>query len=163
MNTFPASREKNALTTAFKSMYLLELGMQVLEWRINAPDSKPKSVSESKYPFPGNKLLALYKRRNLADTEEEALLSLPKVRLTWTGSKVELVELIYALDAAGCFNHGHATIKEIVVCIEVMLNVDLGDYYHTFMEIRNRKNSTAFLDRLIKVLNDRMEEADRKK
>ncbi len=144
-------------------MYLLELGMQVLEWRITVPGGSTKSVSENKPIFSGNKLLSLYRKFNLTDTEEETQLSPPKVKLNWTGNKVELVELIYALETAGCFNHGHAAIKEIVTYIEVVFNINLGDYYHTFMEIRNRKNSTVFLDKLIKVLNDRMEEADRKK
>ena len=145
-------------------MYLLELGMQVLEWRITVPGSKTKSASENKPPFSGNNLFSLYRRGNLIDTANgESLLLHPKVKLNWTGNKVELIELIYALETAGCFNHGHATIKEIVAYIEVIFNINLGNYYHTFMEIRNRKNGTVFLDKLIKVLNDRMEEADRKK
>ena len=83
--------------------------------------------------------------------------------MVWTGNKVDLVELIYALEKASCLNHGHVNIKEIVVYIEVVFNVDLGDYYHTFCEMRNRANRTAFLDRLTKVLNNRMDEVDRKK
>jgi hypothetical protein len=42
-------------------------------------------------------------------------------------------------------------------------NVDLGAYYSTFKELRNWKKQTAFLNRLIKVLKDRMDEVDRKK
>ncbi len=95
MNAYPVSRGKNALKTAFKTMYLLELGMQVLEWRITVPKSNTKSASENKLSFSGNNLLALYRRGNLIDTaDNESLLSSPKVKLNWTGNKVDLVELI---------------------------------------------------------------------
>ncbi len=144
---------------------MVGLGKQALEWRITSPDNKDKPVSENAFPFSGSDLLIRYISSLYPDMEgiRQFPFLYPKVRLSWTGSKVELVELVYALDAAGCFNHGDATIKEIVTYIEIMFNIDLGDYYHTFMEIRSRKNGTAFLDKLIKVLNDRMEEADRKK
>jgi hypothetical protein len=84
-----------------------------------------------------------------------------KLKITWTGNKVELVELIYAWEKVGCFNHGNANIKEIVAYIEIVFNIDLGDYYHTFCEMRNRVSRIAFLDKLIKALNDRMDELER--
>ncbi len=139
--------------------------MQVLEWRIIAPTNKTK-VSENKHPFSGNDLLSRY----MADSKEpeteatrQSSFFYPKTRLTWTKSKADLVELIYAWEAAGCFNHGHANIKEITVYIEVVFNINLGDYYHTFRGLRGRVGRTAFLDDLIKYLTDRMDEADRKK
>lgn len=98
----------------------------------------------------------------ITQTEQSSLL-FPKKRITWTGNKVDLVELIYAWEKAACFNHGHVNIKEIVAYIEIVFNIDLGDYYHTFCEMRNRVKRTAFLDKLIKFLNDRMDEVDRKK
>lgn len=137
--------------------------MQVLEWRITAPNNKAKNVSENKPPSLGNDLLARYMMNGKnPDTEviEQSPFFFPKTRLTWTGSKVELVELIYAWETAGCFNHGHGNIKEIAVYIEVVFNIDLGDYYHTFLEMRNRVKRTAFLDKLITVLNNRMDEVD---
>lgn len=80
----------------------------------------------------------------------------PKTRITWTANKIDLIELIYAWEKAGCFNHGSLNIKEVV------FNIDLGDYYGTFKEMRNRINRTTFLDKLVRVLNDRMDEIDRK-
>jgi hypothetical protein len=144
---------------------MVGLGMQVLEWRITASDNKSRFTPDNKHSFSGYGLFSMYMYDNHLDTERTGQFpsSYPKVRLTWTGSKVELVELIYAWETAGCFNHGHATIKEIAAYIEVIFNVDLGDYYDTFRDMRNRVNRTAFLDKLIKVLNDRMDEADRKK
>lgn len=86
---------------------------------------------------------------------------LPKVKLTWTGKKSELVEQIYAWEGVGCFNNGNVSLKDLTEYIENVFNVNLGDYYHTFLEMRNKKGTrTAFLDKLIKHLEDRMVEAD---
>ncbi|PJB20146.1 MAG: tetracycline regulation of excision, RteC [Flavobacteriaceae bacterium CG_4_9_14_3_um_filter_33_16] len=82
-------------------------------------------------------------------------------KLFWTGSKTDLIELIYALHNCGAINSGTADIKEMALVFEQMFNIDLGNYYHTFIEIRARKNSkTKFLDRLIDVLTKRFEESD---
>ncbi|MDL2241620.1 RteC domain-containing protein [Bacteroidales bacterium OttesenSCG-928-L03] len=139
--------------------------MQVLEWRITAPNNKNQCPSENRLPFGGNNLLSHYvmKSGKSEMMSIEPAFSLPKVRFTWTGNKVDLVELIYAWEAAGCFNHGHVNIKEIVIYIEVVFNIDLGDYYHTFRDLRRRVNRTAFLDNLIKHLIERMDKADQKK
>lgn len=85
------------------------------------------------------------------------------VQLTWTGKKIELIEQIYAWEGVGCFNHGNINIKDLTNFIECVFNIKLGDYYRTFLEMRNKKgNRTAFLDKLIKHLDDRMVEADNK-
>ena len=79
-------------------------------------------------------------------------------KLFWTGSKTELIELLYALHASSSINSGTADIKELASHFEHFYNVDLGNYYHTFIEIRSRKTSrTKFLDRLIEILNQRMD------
>ena len=82
-------------------------------------------------------------------------------KLFWTGSKTELIELIYALQCSGAINSGTADIKEMALVFEPLFNIDLGNYYHTFIEIRARKCSkTKFLDKLTEVLNKRFEESD---
>lgn len=82
-------------------------------------------------------------------------------KLFWTGSKTELIELIYALDSSGAINSGTADIKQLASVFEHLFNIDLGHYYHTFIEIRARKCSkTKFLDKLIELLNRRFDEAD---
>jgi hypothetical protein len=142
-------------------MSLVGLAIQVLEWRINAPSN----TSKTKFQFPSSSLFTFCTddiHPNANVTEYPSFL-LPKTRMTWTGSKIDLVELIYAWEEIGCFNHGNVNIKELVAYIEVIFNIDLGDYYGTFREMRNRVNQTAFLDKLIKVLKDRMDEVDRKK
>ncbi|HKL90434.1 MAG TPA: RteC domain-containing protein [Allomuricauda sp.] len=82
-------------------------------------------------------------------------------KLFWTGSKTDLIELLYALHASEFINGGTVDIKEMASHFEHFYNVDLGNYYHTFIEIRSRKTSrTRFLDKLIELLKQRMESLD---
>lgn len=82
-------------------------------------------------------------------------------KLFWTGSKTDLIELIYALQASGAINSGTADIKEMATACEQLFNVDLGNIYQTFIEIRARKiNNTKFIDKLKESLENRLEESD---
>lgn len=81
--------------------------------------------------------------------------------LSWTGNKTALIELIYALHAQGAFDNGNADIKVIATTFESVFNIDLGDFYHTFMELKSRKiNQTKFLDSLRDALIKKMDEQD---
>ncbi len=81
--------------------------------------------------------------------------------LRWTGNKTALTELIYSLHAQGIFNNGNADIKLIAKTFETAFNIDLGDFYHTFMELKARKiNRTKFLDSLCEALIKKMDEQD---
>ncbi|NEW84780.1 MAG: hypothetical protein GZ094_20765 [Mariniphaga sp.] len=85
----------------------------------------------------------------------------PKVNAKWTGSKVALIELIYAIQSSGCINNGKSDLKIMTSYIENLFNIDLGDIYRTFLEIRNRKGSRVqCLDYLRKSLIARMDLAD---
>lgn len=82
--------------------------------------------------------------------------------LQWTDSKVALVEFIYALHAGKCFNNGHTNLKDIAFCCETLFNIEIGDFYRIFLEIRNRKkNRTQFLDKLKEKITRMMDELDR--
>ncbi len=84
-----------------------------------------------------------------------------KSKLFWTGHKTDLIELIYALHSSGVINSGTAGIKELAMAAECLFNVNLGNYYHTFVDIRSRKsNNTKFLDALKKALIKRYRESD---
>lgn len=81
----------------------------------------------------------------------------------WTDKKAALVELIYAIHAAESVNQGNIELKTLAGLFEKVFNVDLSDIYHIFIEIKNRKiDRTIYLNRLIKVLNRRMDETDSK-
>ncbi|KAA6310205.1 hypothetical protein EZS27_038454, partial [termite gut metagenome] len=84
-----------------------------------------------------------------------------KVRHTWTGKKVELIELVYALEKGGYIDNGQINIKDLITYIENIFNVDLGDFYHAYLKMRERKGSrTIFIDKLRKDLDERMDESD---
>ena len=82
-----------------------------------------------------------------------------KSSLNWVESKTALTELIYALHSQGAF--GTADIIAIAKTFENTLNISLGDFYHTFMELKSRKiNRTKFLDNLKESLLKKMDEED---
>lgn len=82
-------------------------------------------------------------------------------RLSWTASKTDLIELIYALQASGAIKSGTAGIKEMASACENIFDLNLGNVYRTFLEIRERKlDQTKFIDRLKTTLLQRMEETD---
>ncbi len=85
----------------------------------------------------------------------------PKVKQNWTGSKVALIELLYALHTEGVFNNGASDLKDIAEYFENIFNIDLGQYHRAFLEIRMRKSDqTKFLNTLKEKLVKRMENTD---
>lgn len=85
--------------------------------------------------------------------------SLPSVK--WSHNKVDLIELIYALHTTGAINSGTASINEIALLFEQVFDIELGDYYRTYLELRSRKlNQLKFLDLLKTSLHQRMKDAD---
>ena len=83
------------------------------------------------------------------------------LRLNWTGSKVALIELLYALHSEGVFNNGAADLKDIVEYFEHAFSIDLGQYRRVFLEIRARKSDNAkFINSLKDALQKRIENTD---
>lgn len=104
-----------------------------------------------------NQLLNINKHIGIANSD------IGKMRLQWTGSKTALIELIYALQSYPFFDMGKADIKAIATYFENVFEIDLGDFYHTYLEIRNRKiNRTKFLDSLKDAIIRKMDEQDEK-
>jgi hypothetical protein len=68
---------------------------------------------------------------------------------------------MYALNITGSINNGKSDLKRMTLYAETVFNIDLGDVYRAFLEIRNRKgNRVQYLDELRKNLIARMDEAD---
>jgi hypothetical protein len=85
----------------------------------------------------------------------------PNTKMTWTGSKVALTELLYALHSEGVFNNGVADLKDIAEYFEHIFEIDLGQYRRTFLEIRVRKaERTKFITALNEALIKRMDNSD---
>lgn len=82
--------------------------------------------------------------------------------LQWTGNKVELVELIYALQTQKAINNGNSDIKELSTIIGQTFNIELDDsIYRCYLDIKNRKSAiTKFLNSLAENLNNRIQEED---
>lgn len=96
-----------------------------------------------------------------SNIEIAATTSLPCKKQKWTGSKVELIEMIYALHTEGVFNNGTSGLKEVVSFFESTFDIELRQFNRVFLEIRNRKTErTKFLNNLKNKLMIRMEIAD---
>jgi len=103
-----------------------------------------------------------HKVKNINRPEEELFnVDEPSPLMQWTGTKIALVELIYALQASGCINNGNVSIKEVKEMFEKVLEVDLTDYYRLFLEIKARNNTTKFMDKLSEDLIRKIETQDR--
>jgi hypothetical protein len=81
--------------------------------------------------------------------------------LTWTGSKTDLVELLYGLHSVGAFNNGNADLKLIATCLQQAFHIDLGNYYNIFQDIPRRKTGqTKFLDNMKTMLMKKIDEME---
>ena len=112
-----------------------------------------------------NDLVQVYIETKLLEMEQKGYKEKsqhePKGKIIWTGSKVALTELLYALHSKGVFNNGAIELKEIASFFEQNFNIDLGQYRRTFLEIRDRKSDkTKFINALEEELLKRMDQAD---
>jgi hypothetical protein len=100
--------------------------------------------------------LELQRTFNQDQRPAENLVEMP---LTWTSGKTELIELIYALVAAGTFNNGNAEIKTVVNFFQTAFHIDMGQFYHKYSDItRRKKERTRFLDKLRHSLIQKMDQ-----
>lgn len=108
-----------------------------------------------------NDLIQVYIEDKLYRGDELSSISADPKSPNWTGSKAALIELIYALQTHGDFNNGKTDIRVIARYFENVFDIDLGDFYHTYLEIKNRKiNRTKFLDALREALIKKMDDQD---
>jgi hypothetical protein len=115
-----------------------------------------------------NDLILVYLKEKIQCASESILIAMNQNKmdlapLTWTLSKSDLVELIYGLNGQMAFNNGKVDIKDIAKYLEKVFNVELGDVYGIFTEIKKRKGSkTKFIDAMDKSINDRIDQQDEK-
>lgn len=111
-----------------------------------------------------NEMLRIYLNRKMQQIEKQSILdknrsSLPTTNLKWTGPLVALVEIGYAFDSSSYVNRGKADIKEIMLALETIFNIDLGEYYRTYTSIKDRKlERVKYLKLLMENLLKRMDE-----
>ena len=112
-----------------------------------------------------NKRLLIYLEKLLMNGETRASLSPitygKAPSLTWTGSKADAVELIYALHSIGIFNNGQADVKAIATWFEQTFHIKLGNYYDYFQDIKMRKTEpTKLLNKMTITLQKKIKEKD---
>ena len=113
-----------------------------------------------------NDMLCIYLNKKLHGVDKQAIIAksrsfLPEHPFRWTATKIAAVELGYAIYAAGVLNNGQTDIKEIMTFMEASFQIDLGDYYRTYITMKDRKKDrTSFLNSLIKSLLKKMDEDD---
>jgi len=84
-----------------------------------------------------------------------------KQRNLWTDTKAALIELAYAIHSKGAVNHGKGDVKQVIAALELIFNIQVGNFYRTFQSMRIRKkNRTPFLDGCKGSLERRMDDID---
>ena len=80
--------------------------------------------------------------------------------LKWTGSHVNMVELIYGLYYTLQLNNGNADVTEIVALMEDTFDIKLRDAHHSFVEIRRRKveSPSRFLEQMAAAIKRRVDD-----
>lgn len=104
-----------------------------------------------------NKSLVSWLREELCDGVGSASVQ-PVVKLRWTANQVDLVELVYGLHLAGCFNNGKPTLKATMQWFALHFEVKLDNHHLTFQDIARRKIAqTKFLDLVLELLRQKIE------
>ena len=108
--------------------------------------------------FLEDEIASLDRKELKAQSKSEVL---PNPTIFWTGSKVALIELMYALHAEGSLNNGKIELNAIADFIEKSFGIDLGQFHRSFLELRERKTGrTKYIDTLREKLIKRMDDAD---
>lgn len=100
----------------------------------------------------------IFLKRQLAPSSKDILA--PAKKLDWTGSKVALTELGFALHHSKVIGNGNTSLKVVMDSLENFTGVKLGDYHHTSIRFRNRSNPTKFLTELQEGLTNWIENLD---
>ena len=90
----------------------------------------------------------------------------PATRMRWTGTLVELVELIYGLQEMRCIDDGDTPINKLFALFGGLFGIEIKEShcYNTYTDMKRRKNDsrTYFLDKMRERLNLRMQRDDEK-
>ena len=80
----------------------------------------------------------------------------------WSGDKVELIEIAYGIYYTQRINGGKAEISHVIEWLEDSLNIDLGQAYRMFLDIRRRKtiSYTKYLDEMREAIHQHIDETN---
>lgn len=104
-----------------------------------------------------NELLLPYLYKELEALEQQQTeQSLPRVRITWMGTKTELYEQIFAWNSRKVF--GDVPLSRLLDYVSTVFNIELNpNYSRAFGDMRIRNKQTPFLDSLKEALIKRMQ------
>ena len=94
-----------------------------------------------------NDILTTYLENKIEQLENNCSTVHPSVQQTvnWTGTKIDLVELIYALHHSKKINNGSTDIKELALFFGKIFNQDIEEnIYRVYIDIKNRKTGNNF-------------------
>ena len=110
-----------------------------------------------------NEILRIYISKRLNDLSfckisSNLKISNEKKIIKFTGNKISLIELGYALISSGDINQGKVDVKILMEYLGNVFDVDLKDYYRAYVAIKERKKGyTPYLKRLIESLEKKIE------
>ena len=86
-------------------------------------------------------------------------------KFNWTGTKVDLTEMVYGFQATGSINNGNFDLKEFAIFLGTMFNVEIdSNLYGNYSDIKSRKVSkTRFINTMSDKLIEKMDNEDSKK
>ena len=84
------------------------------------------------------------------------------INYSWSGTKIDLTELIYALKHAKLINNGNTDVKELAAHLGKVFNLEIEEsIYRIYQDIKLRKTvRTKFLYHLANILNQKLDEED---
>ena len=89
--------------------------------------------------------------------EGQGYSKIAKADLIWTGPKIDLIELVYALHEVGHLNCGKKSLKATTNAFEVMFGIELDNVSRGMYDLRIREKPSKFLDELRKSLLKRLD------
>ena len=86
-------------------------------------------------------------------------------KFNWTGTKVDLTEMVYGFQAAGSINNGNFDLKEFAIFLGTMFNVEIdSNLYGNYSDIKSRKvPKTRFINTMSDKLIEKIDNEDSKK
>ena len=111
-----------------------------------------------------NDILTNYLENKIEQLENNCTSLHPSIQQTvnWTGTKIDLIELIYALYHSKKINNGSTDIKELALFFGKIFNQDIEEnIYRFYIDIKNRKTGRSkFINQLSEVLEKQILEEE---
>jgi len=92
--------------------------------------------------------------------KEEATNKSSLTKLKWTDKKTHLQELTYALVYSNSINNGNIDVKSLARLFESIFDIDLSNIYRSKQEMYIRKDTTAYLNKLIQGFKRGLDDSD---